>query len=129
MPVPNPCIAPDQITEDMGSCIEKCDIIHSDIAVSTKPADDQAHIEAPDRAAHEQHGDQRAGAARRGGDTRLQHRIPHESLQQRRQQRQRREQHDAHQEDQDIAGQEIAVLVNGQRMNGFSAVSVCVMNK
>ena len=37
MPVPSPCMAPDHISGSMGIWIEKCVIIQSEIAVSTKP--------------------------------------------------------------------------------------------
>ena len=119
--MPSPCSAPDQTTDAMDSCIEKCDIIHSEIAVSTKPAPmiKANVIDASDQLADEQHGNQGAGTARRSNHARLQYRIAHQPLQQRWQQRQRCKQHDSNQEYQDIAGEEIAVLVQRQPDEGL----------
>ena len=88
-------------------------------------ADDQARIDAPDQPADEHMASSvptpRGAMAMPG----LQHRIAHQLLQQRRQQRQRREQHDAHHEDQDIAGEEIAVLEQRQADERAPARSAC----
>ena len=75
--------------------------------------DDEPGVDFAHEPADDEHRHQGADAARRGDQAGQHDGIIHQVLQQRRQQRQRREQHDADNENEHVAGDEVAVLEQG----------------
>ena len=95
-------------------------MVERDCRHGNADANEDPRIDAADELAGEVHGDEAAEAARRHGDTRGQHRIAEQILQQRRQQRHRREQHHAHDEHQKISHREIRVLEQPEADEGLT---------
>ena len=109
-PRPRPWTTPLEITGPDGWSSAKPVIIHSDTPISTTPRPtSKPRVDLAGQPARHQHRDQRADAARRGQEARLQHRIAVEILEQRRQQREAGEQQHAGHRHEQQASREIAV--------------------